>query len=202
MVFAQPVRRSIRLSGFDYASANWYYVTICTQDRECFLGKINGGIISLNIVGVMVETWWRRLGEKFPWIRLDEYIIMPNHIHGIIHIVRANPRIRPYEQTAISTNNPQPITRLIKTPGENMVSPLPINNTYDGLGQIMSWFKRMTTNVYIQNVKENNWPHFNKRLWQRNYYEHVIRDENDLKRIRGYIHDNPMNWEKDKLHHP
>jgi len=83
--------------------------------------------------------------------------------------------------------------------GENMVSPLPIN-TYDGLGQIISWFKRMSTNEYINNVKTNNWPRFNQRLWQRNYYEHIIRDDGEIEHIRQYIADNPKNWNVDKLH--
>lgn len=86
-----------------------------------------------------------------------------------IRIVGAIPRNRPCDQIPIPNNQPKSITHVIKNTGENMVSPLRVKNTYEGMGQIMSWFKRMTTNAYIQNVKENNWPRLNKRLWQRNY---------------------------------
>lgn len=74
-----------------------------------------------------------------------------------------------------------------------------IANTYDGLGRYISWFKRMTTNEYIRNVKNKNWQPFNKRIWQRNYYEHIIRTEQSLNEIREYIINNPQNWEKDEL---
>lgn len=81
--------------------------------------------------------------------------------------------------------------------GENVVSPLRISNTYDGLGQYVSWFKRMSTTEYIRHVKNDNWPVFNKRIWQRNYYEHVIRNDAELNRIRQYIIENPLKWNAD-----
>ncbi len=176
-------RTSIRLPRFDYATPNWYYVTICTQDRACLFGKINNKEMELNDIGHMIDKWRHKLPDKFTWVKLSHYIIMPNHLHGVIHIVGAIPRNRPCDHV-----------------GENMVSPLPINNTYDGLGQIISWFKRMSTNEYINNVKTNNWPRFNQRLWQRNYYEHIIRNDGEIEHIRQYISDNPKNWNVDKLH--
>ena len=177
-----PYRTSIRLSDFDYSSPNWYYVTICTHERENLFGQIKNEEMISNDIGTMINKWWYKLPEKFPWVKLSHYILMPNHLHGVIRIVGAIPRNRPLHHT-----------------GENMVSPLPIN-TYDGLGQIISWFKRMSINEYINNVKTNNWPRFNQRLWQRNYYEHIIRDEGELAHVRQYISDNPKNWNVDKLH--
>lgn len=130
----------------------------------------------------MIDAWWKRLFEKFVNISTDEYVIMPNHIHGIIEI-----------------KNNQQLGENMQL-GENVVSPLRIQNRYDGLGQYISWFKRMSTNEYIRNVKQNNWQPFEKRLWQKNYYEHIIRNEQSLQNIRTYIINNPANREKDELY--
>ena len=109
-------RRSIRLKGYDYSQAGAYFVTICIQDRECLLGEIIIGEMKLNAAGKMIHYWWNQLPDKYPNIELDEYIIIPNHLHGIIivgadprvcpetelHVrpdktIRANPPVRPYE---------------------------------------------------------------------------------------------------------
>lgn len=121
---------------------------------------------------------------------MDEYVIMPNHIHGIIVInfVGAIPCNRPVFN-GINQN----------AKGENMVSPLRIQNTYDGLGRYVSWFKRMAFNEYVRNVKSGKFPPFEKSIWQRNYYERIIRDEDELNRIREYIANNPINWKTDEL---
>jgi putative transposase len=174
-------RKSLRLQGYDYSQEGAYFVTICAQNRECLFGSVADGKMILNDAGRMIGAWWKKLFEKFPNIIMDEYVIMPNHTHGIVQIVWEN----------------------VMEKGENMVSPLRmqrVQNTYDGLGRYISWFKRMSTNEYIRNVKQNNWQPFHKRIWQQNYYEHIIRDENDLNRIREYIINNPVNWEKDELY--
>ncbi|MCK5595348.1 transposase, partial [bacterium] len=120
--------------------------------------------------------------------------IMPNHIHGIINIaVGAIPCNRPIPYRPIKNNKNHTIK------GENTVSPLrKISNRYNGLGQYVSWFKRMTTNKYIHHVKINGWESFNKRLWQRNYYDHIIRNEKSLQEIREYIINNPATWADDE----
>jgi len=113
------------------------------------------------------------LPTKFPTIELDEFVIMPNHIHGVIMInVGVIPRGYP--------NKGRP------------------HGAAPTLGDIIDWYKTMTTNAYIKGVKNNQWAGFNGRLWQRNYYEHVIRDADDLNRIRQYIIDNPLKWEEDE----
>ncbi len=178
-------RKSIRLKGYDYSQNGAYFITICAQNRENRFGEIKNGEIKLNDAGRMIAAWWKKLFEKFPNIVIDEYVIMPNHIHGIIQIVGAIPCNRPDSNIR----------------GENMVSPLPIRNTYNGLGQYVSWFKRMSTNEYIRNVKQKNWKSFDSRLWQKNYYEHIIRNEQSLKEIHEYIINNPANWEKDELYY-
>jgi putative transposase len=175
-------RRSIRLPDYDYAQDGWYYVTICSQNHRCLFGEISQEKMILNSAGAMIEKWWRKLPEKYPGIQLDEYVVMPNHLHGIIVIVGAAPRGRPNTGTHSVNESGQP----------HRVAPT--------LGVIIGWFKTMSTNEYIRNVKQDGWPAFEKRVWQRNYYEHIIRKEKELHSIQNYIAENPMRWEEDENH--
>lgn len=170
-------RRSIRLKGFNYSSDGAYFVTICTQDREMLFGDINNGKMVLNDIGKMVNYYWFQIPVKFPSIELGQSQIMPNHIHGIIFICRGGPMCPPNESGLTRRSTPT------------------INPT---LGTIIQWFKTMTTNNYINNVKNLNWVPFDKRVWQRNYYEHIIRNEKDLNKISKYILNNPLIWYRDR----
>ncbi len=177
-------RRSIRLKGFDYSSEGAYYVTIVAQGRECLFGEIVDGKMKLNEAGEMVVKWWNELTNKFPNIELGEFIVMPNHFHGIIFImanVGADLRVCPdgEENTSIQK-------------GEHTGSPLRIP-----LSQMIQWFKTMTTNEYIRGVKQSNWKPFIGKVWQRNYYEHIIRNEKELQQKTDYILDNPSRWDED-----
>ena len=177
-------RRSIRIPGYDYSQDGWYFVTICTQNRKDMFGTIVGAgqcacpILELNNAGFMVKTWWQKIRNKFPSVQTDEYVVMPNHFHGII-TVGAGPRVRPIVG---NINN--------KSGQSHRIAPT--------LGDIVNWFKTMTTNQYIHGVKQNDWPPFSGRLWQRNYYEHIIHNEDELNRFRCYIADNPANWQTDE----
>ena len=172
-------RRSVRLSGHDYSQRGLYFVTICVQDRMCMFGNIVNEQMRLNNAGLMIKTWWQKVGSKFPPVQTGEYVVMPNHFHGIINIVGAAPGGRPIRDN-INNASGQP----------HRVAP--------ALGDILNWFKTMTTNKYICRVKQNGWPPFPGRLWQRNYYEHIIRNEKDLNHIRQYIAENPINWQTDE----
>ena len=204
-------RRSIRLSGYDYESDGAYFVTICTQHRSCLLGNVVVGVMNLNDAGHTIEKWYRKCEINFHGVRCGEYIIMPNHFHAIIQIdngetttntyagadpcefERAHTRVRPYdkiESNIISSVGADPCV----CPSENDDDRHPIMP----LHRVVQWFKTMTTNAYIRSVKQEQWPSFHQRLWQRNYYEHIIRDEKELTRIREYILENPMNWDEDK----
>lgn len=171
-------RRSMRLSGYDYSQEGWYFITICTQDRRCMFGLITGNQVNLNGAGLMVQSWWGKLTGKFPLVQTDAYIVMPNHFHGIIS-VGAAPCGRPD----------------INYPDETTGQPHGVAPT---LGEVVSWFKTMTTNQYIRGVKRKDWRPFQKKLWQRNYYEHIVRDEDELGHYRQYISDNPANWQTDE----
>jgi len=177
-------RKTIRLKGYDYSQSGWYFVTICTENRECVLGNVVNGKMVLNNIGNMIEKWWNKIPNKFNVI-LDENQIMPNHIHMIIRIVGADPCVRPH----ISINGS---TRGSNGDGSTRGS------TPTAVGTMIQWFKTMSTNEYIKNVHNKKWKPFDKRLWQRNYYEHIIRNETDLNKIREYIKTNPKMWDRDR----
>jgi len=168
-------RKSIRLQGYDYTQAGLYFVTICTQNREHLFGKINDGQLILNEPGKMIEIEWSKLTDRFKNIRLHEYMVMPNHFHAILEIVGATLVVDPDDKIAPTIQN-----------GKT-------------LGEMVGSFKSITTVAYIHGIKTNNWKCFDGKLWQRNYWEHIIRNEMAHQRIAQYIIDNPIKWEKDKL---
>jgi len=179
-------RRSIRLKNYDYSQKGAYYVTTNVQNRECLFGVIVNNEMVLSESGQMIDEQWSALPERFPNIELDLYQIMPNHFHGILMIVGAAFMAAPSLVVAhdMEMNSIQ----------ENATDTRPAPT----LGDIIGAFKSITTNEYVKGVEDKNWPRFDKRLWQRNYYEHIIRDEADLNRIRNYIQSNPANWDKDE----
>lgn len=183
-------RRSIRLRNFGYGSAGAYYVTIVTQGREAIFGEVIDSSMLLNERGHMVWDVWRDIPRQYPGIEIDAFVVMPNHTHGIVVItdVGAGPRACP-DQTGQSHRLGQP----------QGVAPTPLS-----LQDVVHRFKSLTTTKYRRCVSTNGWPSFPGRLWQRNYWERVIRDEPELNRIRQYISDNPANWNDDpeRLQHP
>jgi len=138
----------------------------------------------INIIGQMVERWWLKIPQKFPTITLGEFIVMPNHFHGLL-IIKNNLNNKFKEQTPESV----PTTSIIE------------NNIFGYvalLGQSIRWFKTMTTNEYIKNVKNNNWPRFSKRLWQTRFHDEIILNEKHYWAVKQYIKNNYLNWSKDK----
>jgi len=154
------LRKRLRLRRYDYASHGAYFVTMCTQRRLHLLDP--------EPVHTMIRKAWDELGRKFSNVRLDEFVVMPDHIHGIVWLVGADLRVGPQEM------------------GGHIGPPLP---------RVMQWFKTMTTNEYIRGVKQHRWTQFCGKLWQRNYYERVIRNDRELYETRQYIRHNPVVWE-------
>ncbi|MFH0891475.1 MAG: transposase [Candidatus Falkowbacteria bacterium] len=221
-------RRSIRLKGYDYSRNGAYFITVCAQDRECVFGKIVNGGIYLNDAGEMVDRQWNELPNRFRNVRLGEYIVMPNHFHGIIFIVGTPPVGAPLvgapNNGAPNNGAPHanagntipgaptafrapttfraptafraPTTFRAPTRGAPTVTGWTATNTV--VGGIIGAFKSITTNEYIRGVKTDFWQPFDGKLWQRNYYEHVIGNENELNRIKQYIIDNPSKWKTDR----
>jgi putative transposase len=196
-------RRSIRLPGYDYSQAGAYFVTICAKGQECLFGNIVNREMVLNNAGQMVETVWNELPKFYPSVSIDAFQIMPNHIHGIIVITRqddvptvgAGPRACPFFA------QPREGGRRPKGGQPRGVAPTGEKSGFEGvlsLPDIVHRFKTMTTKRYADGVKQHGWPSFPGKLWQRNYYEHIIRDENDMARIREYITNNPAQWDTDR----
>ncbi|MEB3180485.1 MAG: transposase [Nostocaceae cyanobacterium] len=200
-------RRSIRLRGYDYSQENAYFVTICTQHRECCLGDVINSEMKFTIRGKITHQLWLQITHHFPNVELDEFIVMPNHIHGIIVIVEDNCRggVSPshtevgQQKHGVSPSHTEvgqqkhgmsPIFDIL---GEKGGETPPLRKQWrPTLGQIVAYYKYQTTKIInqIDNTPGN-------RIWQRNYYEHIIRDGKSLENIRQYIRENPGNWGKD-----
>lgn len=210
-------RRSIRLQGYDYAQAGAYYITIAAQGRACLFGEVVGEMVQLNAAGQMIEKWWLELAHKFPAVSLGAHMVMPNHFHGVIIIndVGADLCVGPgaskdkgahVEDQGAHVGAPLRIGPVV--PGNTDVSMdkdarennqgahMEDRGAHVGapLPEVVQWFKTMTTNEYIRGVKQLGWAAFDGKLWQRNYYEHVIRNDDDYNRIHNYIENNPANW--------
>lgn len=168
-------RQSIRLKGYDYSQPGLYYVTLCCSQRESLFGHIENGIAILNDAGIVAQECWQNIPEHFPNVKLHAYIIMPNHIHGIIEIV--------YQ----TKSSPLPV-------GANDYSPLQVTfkSPSKTIGSIIRGFKIGVTKWMRQNTNIHD-------VWQRNYYEIIIRDDESYQRITNYIFNNPANWKEDNL---
>ena len=177
-------RRSIRLREYDYHQAGAYFVTIVAQDRRCLFGDVAAAKMQLNAAGQMVQAVWDELSTHYRSVETDLFVVMPNHIHGVIVLVGAGPCACPE-----SGGQPQGVAPTnARSANHDVALSLP---------DVLHRFKTLTTQRYVVGVKEHGWVRFNSRLWQRNYFEHVIRDEDSLNRIRQYINDNPARWEFD-----
>jgi REP element-mobilizing transposase RayT len=216
-------RQTLRLRTYHYASDGAYFVTICTQDRANVLARVGGGKTHPTAAGRMVLDAWLHLPRVHPRVCLDEFVVMPDHVQGIVWITsamdaanaavaRANlagadlvsaPAGRErwwlarFPVGTAAENGPPAAggdggSRAVggKTWATTRAAPA---SAVDGprLGDIVSTFKSLTTVLYAAGVREHGWPPFRRRLWQRNYYECIIRDDEALRRIRGYIRRNP-----------
>ncbi len=157
-------RRSLRLKGYDYSQSGAYFITLCTRNRECLFGNVIGENVILNKLGQMVNRTWQWLGKQYGHVQLDVFIVMPNHLHGIIIINdrRGGSRSAPTKKTK-------------------------------PLGQLIGAFKTVSTKQINQIRRTPGIP-----VWQRNYYEHIIRNNDTMNRIRAYITNNSLKWESDR----
>ncbi len=181
-------RRSIRLKGYDYAQKGAYFVTICVNDRRNLFGGITDGKMELNDMGKIVKDAWRWLGNQYEYIELDEFIIMPNHMHGIICI---NDVGRGGSDEFIIMPNHMHGIICINDVGRGGSRTAPTMKIKP-LGRLIGAFKTVSTKQ-INIIRQMP----GRQFWQRNYYEHIIRDDNDLTRIREYLINNPAQWEQD-----
>lgn len=202
-------RRSIRLKGYDYSKEGLYFITICVQDRKCLFGEIvvvgvqnfepiQHPKMVLNDAGKIADNCWLEIPKHFPDAVLHEYIIMPNHVHGIIELIKPGLQCESVvnvgvQNIDVGVQNFEPLRRNQSPKNEyQKIIPHSIGSIVRGykIG-VTKWFRNNTVGV------ENFQPI--PSIWQRNYYEHVIRDENSYHRIAEYIINNPENWEKDNF---
>ncbi len=191
-------RRTVRLQSYDYTQSGFYFIIICTYKKKWMLGEILNDEMHLNNAGQIIESVWLTLPERFPSVGLDHYVTMPNHFHGII--VCKNQQV----STTNASNSSNVVDQRV------MHSPLPHpmgrdkSGPYDAsryhsegpdlaLGEIIRTFKAASTH----RIRTSGNPNF---AWQSNYYEHIVRNDNSLDRIRQYIIDNPVHWSEDSLH--
>ena len=164
-------RKKNRLEDYDYSQEGYYFVTICTKNREECFGKIDNGKIILNRIGNIVKERWLWLSEQYQYVKLDEYIIMPNHLHGIVIIDSSN-----IVKTVVGTGLDLSLQQKTKT--------LSLSN-------LIGAFKT-TSSISIHESG------FNDFQWQRSFYDHIIRNEKSLFNIQKYIQENPAKWELDR----
>ena len=202
-------RRSIRLKGYDYTREGAYYFTICCHHRRCLLGEIEAGVMHLNIVGATVKAVWESLPRYFPLIELDAFVVMPNHVHGIIVITDSAVNCNPNRNNNLNPNLNSdcrgeafvPISEdILQQSSSTNASPVPESKdtspprgTQSGsIGAILQNFKSVATRR-VNRITRNS-----GTLWQRNYHEEIIRNEKAYENIRRYIVENPLNWDEDE----
>ncbi len=194
-------RRSVRLKGYDYAAAGAYFLTLCAQGRHNLFGEIVDGEMLLNSLGAIVAEEWTRTPGVRREVVLDAYIVMPNHLQGIVLIDSERAKMR----AAVPRTGRMPYERM---PDERMPDGrMPDGRMPDGrmpyaptlwspaqtVGSIVRGFKAVVTRRVGTLCGTPD-----VRVWQRNYYEHVIRDDGDLDRIRAYIANNILRWAEDE----
>ena len=184
-------RRSIRLRGYDYAQPGAYFITICAQGQESLFGKVVDGEMILSDWGRLVVACWEEIPTHFPNVDRDAFVLMPNHMHGIIIIT----------EVGAGSPCPAPAMGAETAPLQSRVvgagSPCPTSTVTTiqkpTLGQIVAYFKYQSTKQINQRRGTPS-----TRIWQRNYFEHIIRTERVLQTIRRYIQNNPARWDLDR----
>jgi len=189
--------KSHRMPGWDYSGNGYYFITLVTQNRKCNLGKIVNGKMILSDFGKIMDIEWNKSFEIRNELFLNEYIVMPNHLHAIVIIDKSNINddlnVSPVEmhgraslQSKQFQSNPQPFYRKPKS-----------------LSSFIGGFKSIVNSKIDDFIDENNLniPKYNRNnhFFQSNYYDHIIRNENEYNRISQYIIDNPIKWQNDKL---
>jgi len=184
-------RRSIRLKGYDYSQAGLYFVTICCQDRICRFGIVENGEMVLNEFGAIAYHEWVKLPERFPQFELDAFQIMPNHMHGIISLKPVGATLAVAQNGRVAQNDAGAQNGVDIRAG---VNPAPT------VSNIVGAYKSLVANGCLKISKSKN--ETMGKLWQRNYYEHIIRDSQSYQRISAYIINNPAKWQDDKFYKP
>jgi len=172
-------RRSIRIPGYDYSQAGAYFITMVTHGGACSFGGVVDGEVRLSDFGLIADECWRLIPEHFPAVELSAYVVMPNHVHGIIILHDRDGRGTP-------DNHSTGTIYRARTPVEQFQKP-----TVGSIPTIIRTYKAAVTRRIGRELNFIN-------IWQRNYYEHIIRSDDEHARIHQYIESNPANWATDR----
>ncbi|MDX1995408.1 MAG: transposase [bacterium] len=183
-------RRTIRLQSYDYTQNGAYFLTICTHQREHLFGEVAEGMMQLSEFGHIVTECWDAIPHHFPHVECDAFVVMPNHIHGILVIVDAPKRDHLTADVPVGAQHAAPLQTTNRTNLRPKVAP-------GSLGAIVRSFKSAATKG-INHLREVE----GASVWQKNYYERVIRDESELNATRTYIQNNPLHWSDDRENLP
>lgn len=193
-------RRSIRKAEYDYSQPGYYFVTICTRGKETWLDDIASGVVLLSPSGKEVSTCWETIPEHHLHVSLDTWVIMPNHVHGILHIIGRTENTACMHLCEVEDCSQMGKDVVCSQMGEEEYLFAPTSDTHPhgtvpgSLGAVIQSFKAETTRRIN---KLNDLQGSGNSIWQRNYYEHIVRNARELAAIRTYILDNPANWLRD-----
>ncbi len=186
----QHHRRSIRLKDYDYTQNGAYFVTVCAHEKRCMFGHVVDGAMTVNAWGQVVQACWDEIPMHFPMVELDAFVVMPNHVHGII-VITDDGR----DMTCAEINHMQNNISRVTNVGATHGSPLRPNGPQrNSLGAIIGQFKSSVTRRINRLPNPPDHP-----IWQRSYYDHIIRTEESLNTIRAYVANNAAKWVEDKL---
>lgn len=187
---ALPNRKSLRLKGWDYHTPGWYFVTICAKEMASFFGTVVKGRMVLNDAGRMVKQVWDEIPRFYEGVEIDEAVVMSNHFHGVVRLVQGKGRTPTWGCERVPTGGQERAPTGGCPYGGAAPSGCPLS-----LPDVVHNFKSLSTTRYIQGVRKANWRAFDGKLWHRNYWDVIVRDEKALSNIRNYIRYNPSNYD-------
>jgi REP element-mobilizing transposase RayT len=187
-------RRSIRLEGYDYTRNGAYFVTICAYRHLCLFGDVMGDAMVTNTWGDVIQEEWERTAGLRPNIELDAFVVMPNHMHGIIVITKVAD-VGECGAQSVGAQCIAPLHGTTPIPALSKCGLTPLNVAPNSLGAVVRAFKAAVTRRVNRLPNPPEYP-----VWQRNYYEHIIRNADSLNTIRAYVVSNPARWAEDSLY--
>lgn len=202
-------RRSIRLRDYDYSRNGSYFMTICTHDHKWLFGTVDNSQMQINDIGRIVSAQWHAISKRFSNVDLDELIVMPNHIHCILIIkengeiandAKINPDMGAVGAPLAGAQNSViedifDATEIYHTQSVSNLSPIVANTHVLKLGDIIGAFKSLCCRAIFTHVVKTEPRRIVGKIWQRNYWEHIVRNETELFHIREYIRSNPEKWD-------
>lgn len=171
--------RPPRLANYDYSSPGVYFLTLCSWGRLSVFGKCEGGAVELSQWGEVLDEEWRRTPRLRLYVRLDSYVVMPDHLHGIVV----------WDRSPFDSVSPPPAANQRALAERQSTYSVGLLRRPRSVGSFVAGFKAICTKRINELRRKTEPP-----VWQRNYYEHVIRNQRDLERIRRYISENPYRW--------